>query len=194
MDPKDTGITMTVARALALPVGCTEHDVLTCIAALRELNSGCVGITGANTVPEMLGAIRAMKESSDRLKATEEKLAKVEAERDAQNFDALVNQALAERKMTPAEAAFKREQFGKACAEGRGNAHVEELRGWVKVAAPRISSAKVQPEVRGADAVALTHNGKTYAQLSYSQRAQLSNQDPELFRQMKSDHDAQGAV
>jgi ATP-dependent Clp endopeptidase proteolytic subunit ClpP len=188
----DSGITMTVARALALPVGCTEHDVLTRVAQLRELDAGVSALTGTSVVGESLGALRAMKDSADRLKSSEEKLAKVEAERDAQNFDALVNQALAERKMTPAEASFKREQFSKACVEGRGSAHVEELRGWVKVAAPRITAARTQPEQRSSEN--LTWNGKTYAELPYAQRAKLSKDEPELYRQMKSDFDAQASV
>lgn len=186
----DTGMTMTVARALALPVGCTEHDVLTRVVQLRETDSAVIALTGAKSGAEAVGALRAMKESAERLKSVEEKLAKVEAERDVQNFETLVQQAKADRKIVLATEKVARDAFARACAEGRGASEVENFRGWVNAAPPITGAPRHQPEVRGGGAAPeLTHNGKKYGELKPAQRARLANEDPDLYRAMRTDHE-----
>jgi HK97 family phage prohead protease len=183
-EQNDNGVTVAVSRALQLPIGSTDNDVLARIADLRELEAAAFAVTGASSAAEAIGAMRAAKEGADRLKATEERLVKVERERDQQNFESLVNQALNERKMTPAEAAQKREEFSQDVSEGRGSVAVDRLRGWVKVAAPRVSvEARRQPSSVVREA--LSWNGKSYADLKPMERARLAKEEPELFAAMR---------
>jgi len=189
---------ITIARALELPAGATEGDAVAAAVRLRQLEVQIQALTGVTSSAEAMGALRAMKEAADKLKSTQEELARVKAERDIQNFEALIAQGQSEAKLTPAEAKFQRDLFEKDSMEGRGEARVAELKGYLAIKSPDIRFAKSvkQPEgnagagqplvwapVQGREAVA-------YAKLTYSQRAKLAKENPDLYRLMKDDFEA----
>lgn len=179
---------MAIARDLGLPVGSTERDVAVRTSQLHELDKAVANATGAKNTVEGIGAVRALAEAAGRLAETEKKLAEVEATRNRQEFDSLVNQALAERKMTPAECDFKRKGFEDAEAAGTSasTAFVGELRGWIAVAAPRIPQA-VKPRAQQAHtSEPLTLNGKRFVDLAPMERARLSQSDPDMYEQMRA--------
>jgi hypothetical protein len=120
----------------------------------------------------------------------EDRLAKVEGERDDQNFESELNRGFAERKLSPAEVTLEREQYATAKSEGRAAARVEELKGRLKVASPRLA-ATVREPAGGVKthAVVLEYQGKKYDDMTYAQRGRLSKDEPDLFREMKADYD-----
>jgi len=185
--------TPSIARALGLPAGSPESEILAAAARCRELEIQVMTLTETQSSSEALGAVRELVKTAADKKELEARLAKVEGERDEQNFDSEINRGLAERKLTPAEAKHERECFDKAKAEGRGAERVEELRGRLKVASPRIAAtarpAPIGGGVTGGAAPVLEHNGKKYDDMTYAQRAKLSKDDPDLYRAMKSDYD-----
>lgn len=191
--PVPTNInTVSIMRAMDLPIGSTEQDGIHRATTMRHLEIEVQVMTGISSTSEALGALRAMKADADRCKIVEAELAKLRAERDAQNFEVLLAQGRTDRKLSPAEETYQRDLFAKDSKEGRGEQRVEELRGFLKVKAPTMPSRDVrQPETRSA--VALTWNGKPYKDLSYSQRAKLKQEDGELFRAMKEDDAAPAA-
>lgn len=178
----------TVARALGLPVGATESDIIAAATRVRELEVQLIAVTGAQTTGEALGSMRALKEAAERLPGVEKELAGVRDERDVQNFDALLQRGVSERKITPAEAELFRSEFDEDRAAGRGAQRVERLRGYVNAAAPRV--AVVPRSVVKPSAGPMSWNGKTYGELSYSERARLAAEDEDLWKQMKADHEA----
>jgi hypothetical protein len=192
--PAPTNInTVSMHRALGLPAGATEQDGVAACVRLRELEVQVATLTAAPSTAEAMGSLRAMKADADRCKAAELELAKVKAERDTQNFEVLIAQGRTDRKLSPAEEQHERGLFERACKDGRGNEQVENLRGLLKIKSPTIPSRDVkQPEARSG--AALTWNGKSYKDLSYTQRAILKKEDAELFRAMKSDNEAAAAT
>lgn len=194
--PNDPTNTVSVARALGLPAGATEQDAITRSVALREIEVQLLAITGEKSVDGAIGAIRGMAGAADKLKSAQAELATVKAERDTQNFEALIKGGRAEHKLTPAEEKYERELFAKAVEDGRTEARIAELTGYLKVKAPdpRMARSVKQPEGHASAGEPLLWDGKAYKDLAPKQRARLSQENPELFRLMKDDHDAAGAA
>lgn len=190
-DQKPVEANPTIARALGLPPGAPESEILAAAARMRELEVQIQTITDSKSSAEALGAVKGLAASAKRLVEVEGELTKVKGERDEQEFDAVLKGAVQERKLSPAEATVERDAFAKAVENGRGAEHVEYLKGRMKVAQARVGKSPQQthaPRTEGGPAA--TWNGKTYAELSYSKRAELSKEDPELFRIMKDEHEA----
>jgi hypothetical protein len=93
-----------------------------------------------------------------------------------------------------AEKVWKPE-FEAAQAAGAGADVVERLRGFLTHAPIVIPQAPRQVAVNhgGNDGQPLAWNGKTYDAMSYSQRAKLKSEDPELWAIMKQDFEQRGA-
>lgn len=184
-------VTPSIARALGCAAGSPESEVLAAAARCRELEIQVMTLTGSANSSEALGAVRELVKSAAEKKTIEERLVKVEGERDDQNFESELNRGFAERKLTPAEVAIEREQYATAKAEGRATARVEELRGRLKVASPRIAT-KVHEPAGGTGtghAQVLEYKGKKYDDMTYAQRARLSKEEPDLYREMKAEYD-----
>jgi HK97 family phage prohead protease len=189
--PEQNLATPTVARALGLPAGATESDMVARATSARELEIGVVSLTGVTSTAEALGAVRALKAKADRADALEAELTKVRAERDKQDFETQITRGLAERKLSIATAKLEREKFDRKLAEGRGAEAVAELKGFVDVAPTLHGDTVRQPAPGGGErGAAPTYNGKTYAELKPMQRARLAQENPQLYRLMKDDWEA----
>lgn len=183
-------VTPSIARALGLPAGATETDCVSAAARNHELEVQVIAITGAPSSTEALGAVRALKVKADRCDAVEAKLREVEAERDQQNFDALIMKGKsAPVKLTPATAKFYTERFDAAKAAGCGANVVAELKGFIDIAPTVIAERVSAPAIASSGSAPSTYNGKTYAEMKYAERARLSKDEPELFRAMKQAHE-----
>jgi ATP-dependent protease ClpP protease subunit len=186
--------TPTVARAAGLPSGATEADIVAAITRMRENELQVMAITGAQITAEGIGALRGIKAKAERCDAVESELVQVKAERDQQNFDALLMKGQSNPvKLTPATAKMYADEFTAAKGDGRGAEVVARLKGFIDVA-PTIHAlsrpAGAQPAVHGSAAAPTTHNSKTYAELKPLERARLAQSEPELFRAMKTEFDA----
>lgn len=189
-----TALNPTILSALGLLSGSTEQDVISACARLRELEVTVLTATGASSTAAAAGAVKALKEKADRADDLATKLAKVEGERDGQRFASLIASGKGENKLTVAEAAFWQESFAKASEAGRGSDKVDELEGYLKCSSRRIPERQHQGNrARTGTTVpteALTHNGKTYADMSFRDRATLKTEQPELWEAMKSEFEA----
>lgn len=186
----------SIAAALGLPVGATENDVLAACARMRNLEVEVCAITGAESSSTALGKVRALKEKADGADKLKADLDKVTGERDQQNFDALVQRGQSHPvKLTPATAKLYQDRFATAVAQGRGADIVAELKGFLDVAPTIIATPQRAPEQQntGSAGQSLAWNGKTYDQMTYIERARLSEEQPELWRAMKDAFDAQAA-
>lgn len=193
-DPTNT---ISVARALGLPAGATEQDAITRSVALRELEVLILALTGEKNIDAAVGVVRGSLGAAEKLKAANAELASVKAERDAQNFEALVSQGKADSKLTPAEEKFEREEFARAVEDGRGASAVERLRGMLKVKAadPRFTRTVKEPNASAGSGTPLVWNGKAWKDLKPAQRSALSKENPELYQLMRQDHiDSTGAA
>lgn len=187
----------TIRALLGLGAGTPETDVVAAVGRLRDLEREAVTLTGAKSTEEAAGGIRAMHAKAIETDRLAGELAKVTSQRDKQNFDALILNGQSERKLTPAlaEKVWKPE-FDAAQAAGNGADVVERLRGFLNHAPIVIPQAVRQPVVSnaGSDGQPLTWNGKTYEAMSFSQRAKLKTEDPELWSLMKQDFEQRSAA
>ncbi len=184
----------TIAITLGLPTGCTESDITAAASRLRDLEKEALSLTGVKSTAEALGAIRGLKEKADKADKLERELGTVKAERDKQNFDTLIVQGKAERKLTVAHAKKYEEEFQAAAAEGRGSEVVERLRGHLPLMGMSIPSTDVKPPLprRGAneEAAALKWNDKTFGEMTPAERHNLKAENPDMYDVMRRDWQA----
>lgn len=193
MTENNSSITPTILRALGLPPGSTESDGISCASRQHELEVGIVVLLGLQSTAEALGAVRGLKAKADESDKLRERLAKVETERDNQNFDVQIQRGVNERKLSPDTARLYREEFTVALADGRGAEAVARLKGFVDVAPTLHAQRAVQPKPTAAHTdVPLEFNGLGYRDLKPAQRAQLARQEPDLYRLMKDEWEASG--
>lgn len=191
---EDSGATPSVARALGLPAGSTESDIITAAARSHELEVQIIAITGVSMSTEALGAVRALKELGDKVAGISAELATVKSERDKQNFEALkVRGTASPAKLSPATVRFYEERFDAANKDGRGADVVNELTGFLNIAPPIVAERKREPaphERRSGNDTALVWNGKAWADLKPMERHRLWQDNGELYDLMRSEHEA----
>lgn len=196
-EPKITSdATPSVARALGLPAGSTEADIVAACSRMRELELQLVGITGVQQSSEAVGAVRALKASADIAEKLRTENAELKANRDEQEFESLILSGTSQPiKISTASVNYYRERFAAAKEKGTQSEVVADLRGFLKSASPIVAERKVQPRGDGqvSGGPALLWNGKTYAQLSYKLRAALKTENPELHALMKRDWEEAGS-
>lgn len=186
-------LTPTIVRALGLPVGSTENDAISCATRQHELEVGVVAILSLQSSAEALGAIRGLKAKADKFDEMSSKLAQIEGERDQQNFEVQIQRAVNERKMSKASIDQERKDFAEALAEGRGTRAVARLKGFLDTAPVLHAERHVQPKNSArVDDIPLDWNGVSYRDLKPAKRAQLSRENPDLYRLMKSEWEAAG--
>jgi hypothetical protein len=184
---------VTVARALGLPVGASETDMVAAASRCREIELQIMGLTGAASSAEALGALRALKEKADKVEALTKEAETLRAQRDGQDFEVQVQRGYAERKLTPALEKQYRAEFETDLSEGRGERGVARIKGFVDNA-QKAPERQHQPlgHRNSAGPDALTWNGKSYKDLTFQQRADLKSDDPELWASMKQDWEDAG--
>jgi ATP-dependent Clp protease protease subunit len=198
-EDKTMSETMTTIRALLnLSAGTPDGDVIAAVGRLRDLERKAVEVTGATNTEAANGALDALKAKADRVDAMEPELAKIRADRDKQNFETLITQGQSHPvKLSPAAVTYWRDQFNAAVAEGKGEAGVERLRGFLSIAHPIPAfQSPVQPRAGAHSPAAgdapMLYEGKSYEQLSYVERGRLKNDQPELHSMMKQDWESRG--
>ncbi len=194
-DPKTTDATPVVARALGLPAGSTEADIVAACSRLRELELQTLTITGMTSSGEAVGAVRALKVKADERDKLAEENTTLKAARDQQAFDTLVARGQTQPiKLSPAHAKLYQERFEKAKTEGRGAEIVADLEGYLKIASPIVPERQQLPRSNGeTPSTNLTWNNKSFADLKPMQRSKLKNENPELYALMRKDWEASGS-
>lgn len=183
----------TVAIALGLPPGSSENDIVSACSALRERDAQGVTIAGVTTGAELVGALRGLKAKADLFDAQATELKTVKAERDKQNFETLIAKGKDAGQLVPVTAKLYEDRFVAAVEKGTGADIVADLTGFLAVA-PRVTAKAASQIAVVSSGAPLSWNGKTYAELKYAQRAQLSKDDPALYAEMKRDFDATQAA
>jgi ATP-dependent Clp protease, protease subunit len=191
------GISKALAAVLNLAEGADDAAAIAAITALKsapETNAAAartgleieriVGCTGA----EAIGAVRALKADQEALVTVRAELSQTKSALNRNAFDKAISDGRTAKKLTPHAIKEFTKEFDDALAKGEsGDRVVAELQGFIRRAAPFAVEAK-----QGSTSTegALSYNGKTYAQMSFSERDKLAKSDPELWRSMKTDHEA----
>jgi hypothetical protein len=172
-----------VALALGIAASATDHDITERASVLRGIESKLKEATGKTTSGEAFAVVDAWKDSASKLLTVQGELAKVQAAEEQRAYSAEVERARAEGKLVPGNEA-------KVLATYRTAKDLAAWRETVIAALPGAQSANEKQPSNGGkgdekESAALTWRGKTWAQLSYSERAALANEDKALFDQMK---------
>ena len=207
-ETKEKEMTMNIARimsALALSADASEDAALGAIAKLdtsAKLGSKLEQLTGKQG-DEAYGTAAAWKESHEKLPAVEAKLAEQEQATEATELDALLKQGRDDKKLTKAEADKLRAQV-EAHRDAR-NKNKEPEGDAMSLAAAKsfVSAMSPKPYLAGEGSpekgskvqptgLALCFNGKPYEALTYSERAELKEDDIELWTAMSKDWTKRG--
>lgn len=194
---KDMAFSKKIVAALSLAEDADDDAVL---AAIEQIKTAApVAVTTAATRvgleverivgaqgSEAIGAVRALKLDQEQLIATRAELNQTKSALSRNAFETAVANGRKDRKLTPHAIKDFQGRFDAALAKGEsGDDIVGELQGFIRLAAPFATEARQATPTEGG----LLYQGKTYAQMTFSERAKLSESDNELWRQMKSDHE-----
>ena len=171
-----------LSALVGLPLAATEAQLETRLRGLVAFEAEALAITGEENPSRAIGALRAHV-------ATSKRAGEIKAKANAERLTAVLNRALAGdpargigAKAVPAQIPVLR-----ALAEGPGG--IDKLEAFldaspvivpVKLAEPKGEAGETRPE--GGD----THGGKTYAQMTGLERAELSAKNPEKFQSMRA--------
>jgi hypothetical protein len=170
-----------IGALLGLSAGASEDEVMGRARALSAFTDEAVRLSGEADMGKALGALRAHVERSKRA-------GEIEARAQASHIAASLGAALADRRITPAEVEDLQSWGGKLGPEA--------LDSYLAKRSPMAPAVFVEPEAPPAGGEAPgaepeKHDGKTYAEMTYSERANLQAADKAKFSRMKSAHDAQ---
>jgi ATP-dependent Clp protease, protease subunit len=209
-----SAIPATILAALGLPGTADESACLRRVEAFKgrdKIAMDLEDITG-KSAEEALGTVRAWKESAAKLPELEKQMGEVKAAAERSELDTLLQKGREEKKLTKAEAdklrarvegymqakAEKREPSGDEWSIAQARAYVDALPVQPHLAGTGASaplgSASTGPQQPAPqpNSGALVWNGKAYEDLTYSQRAALAEEDPQLHRAMKRDWEKRG--
>jgi ATP-dependent protease ClpP protease subunit len=186
----------SVIKELGLPENADEATVLAAVKAIKT--SARVGSEIEKTVGSLgdhaIGAVRALKSSQETNASLAQELGKVKVAMARGSFDTARDKGLADKKLTPATAKFYTDQFEASVAAGDdGSSVVAQLTGFL-AHAPRIAALTRVPNPGDQELTngALTHGGKSFAQMKHIERARLKQSDPELYSAMREEWEESG--
>jgi hypothetical protein len=133
-----------------------------------------------------LGVISAMAQSHKTLPTVQARVAELELQVQASAIDALIARGTAENKITPALEQSLRAQIAAGDMTIKGAETMVANLPAIAALGPKAVQPPTKKGAEGATGAALTHNGKTYAELKPVERAELKEQQPELFEAMRA--------
>lgn len=171
-----------IAAKIGLGADATETQINERLGALAALEGDVTRIGGDPNARKALGAIEA-------LVATGRAAKEIEAKATAARVDSMLLTARQSKGLTLAEAES---------LKAKGATDPDWLEGHLASMSSRLPPAHVEPEAESVLAGAAPvkgepekHDGKTYAEMTFSERANLQSADKAKFSRMKSAHDAQ---
>jgi phage I-like protein len=139
--PEEPKNMKTVLVALGLSADMEESAAVVEAARFAELKRDILALSGKTSIAEALGVLRAQAQSHDQVVALNAKVAQLETEKRAQEFDALVKQGETDSKISPAMAK------GEWIAQLRGKVDgCEQLRAFLASAPKLVQSAAEAPK------------------------------------------------
>lgn len=200
-EEKDEMAQLAIITALAAILGldsskADEASIQAEVGKLKTRGATLDKIEAATgkTGEECVGVVLAFQASHEKLPGVEKELAETRKTSAQAELDNLLEQGRKERKLTKAEADKLREQV-----EG-GTVSLDAAKGFVAVMSPKRELAEGAAIIASQERSdkgqtvpgALAWDGKTYENLTYSERAELADSDPHLHRAMKKDWEKRG--
>jgi hypothetical protein len=175
--------------ALGLAENAPDTEALAKLTSVAAREAKLCALTGKTDPDEALGVASAWKESADKLPAAQEQVSKLTKAQERAEVVALLDKAEGDGRLTPVEKTDFLTGYD------NGEVALSFLKGKVPnkpVHAALDKANKPNPpavtnQADAASAVALTHNGKTYEQLSMMEKDALYRSDKATFDALKAD-------
>jgi len=164
---KDTAMNLAAILALlALDAGATENEAVSAIQKLKsiEASTGKLG-------DEALGVVKAWSVSHGQLVEANAKIANLEKERDDKERAELISNGEREGKITPAMKSWAEEQ------------PLATLQSFLAVQPKVVGKSEIKQPVN-----VKTYTSKPYAEMTNTERHELSVENPELFAQLRDEY------
>ncbi len=153
--PTETPPMKTLLASLSLAAQATEAEALSALETLKRDREVLLTATGKASVSEALGVVAAWKQGSEQASVLGAKLAEIEAKAKAAELTALIDGAVKDGKVAPAQ---------KAWLSAMGEKDIETLRGFLSAAPKILPTAAAEPST-GTSTVVLTDADKQVAAL-----------------------------
>jgi ATP-dependent Clp endopeptidase proteolytic subunit ClpP len=131
---------------------------------------------------EAFGALAAMAEAHKQMPTLQGELAELRREIGAGKLEALISKGKAENKVTPAIEKSIRDQLAGGDLTLKG---AEAMLATLTPIAALLPAHAEAPRAGSNAGAVPTHEGKTYEQLTYVERAELNKKHPELYAEMR---------
>lgn len=172
-----------LALALGLASSATDQEITGAAQALRDLETKVREKTGEASMKEALATVDAWKANSLALKSAQDELAAVRQREESAAYQAAIVKAESEGKIVGANRAQVLATYTDSAA----------LAAWSKTVLAAIPGGENKALSKPADGAkgnegtgaALTHNGKTWAQMAPAERANLKTTNEALFNEMR---------
>ena len=178
-----------IAQAIGLQADADETAVFAAVSRIQSLVAELRSVTGVQDSDGILGAVRGLSEAAKQVPVLSAKIEEQSKSLEAQERAALFAADKADpkgRKLTPALEAWCSTQ------------PLESVKAFL-AAAPHIvqvASGTAQPSVAmsaGTAPSVVTHEGKTYEQLTPSERHNLHQEQPEVFAALRASYVERGS-
>ena len=155
-----------ILALLALDAGATENEAVSAIQKLKsiEASTGKLG-------DEALGVVKAWSVSHGQLVEANAKIANLEKERDDKERAELISNGEREGKITPAMKSWAEEQ------------PLATLQSFLAVQPKVVGKSEIKQPVN-----VKTYTCKAYAEMTNTERHELSVENPELFAQLRDEY------
>lgn len=173
--PMSTKTILTLASlvpVLALSASASEEDALAEVGRLKSLERDVLGTTGAKSGAEAIGVIQAGKAALARVGELEAQVAEQAKAAEKAERSGLIAKARADKKLAPTLLGW-----AESC-------ELDSLKAFLAAAPVIPQLAEVHDEARASDA-AITHNGKSWAQMTPSEKHDLYHANRDLYVAMR---------
>jgi hypothetical protein len=197
-EPQERKDMKLIAKALGLNDEATEGEILSAMTTNRDgakaleqakavLERAILDATGAKSLDEALGVIRAGQVAVDQLAAATKSLSDARTEIEKRDRDALIAKGVSEKKLTP------------ATKEWAETAPIDSLKAFLAKAPPIPALVAVAEREPGKGAGSTPREpppdiaGKSWEQLTPSQKHDLFVEDRATYDALKADHQRRGS-
>ncbi len=167
-------ILKTLIAVLCMPSTSSEDDVAAEVTRVKSAERELLDITGKESVGEALGAVRGFKQGSEQASKLRTEKVELEQKLEKRDRDDLIKRARSNGQLSPAQVAW-----AESCP-------IDALRGFVETA-PAIPQFKAAPTEPTTTTNAMTHKGKTWSELSPSEKHDLYTTNKALYDAMKEE-------
>lgn len=168
----------SLAAVLSLPETSTEAEIVSEVHRFRSFERDLLAATGKKSMAEAVGVLEGWKAAAGQLAEANTKIATLEKAGEERDRKALIDAGVAAKKLTPALVEWAKKQ------------PLDTVKSYLETAPALPMLAKDGPKEPQHTPTALTHNGKSWADLKPIEKHDLYFSNHDLYEAMKDASEA----